>query len=123
MAFIIRIPSISETINGNTLALTVGGVRALNTENLYNKKTYEKFKVFIGFQNMVCCNLCISTDGYMEELKVMSIVDLQDKIFQLFTSYDMNRHINAQTKRMIYMFLLKVKTIHIKKIAISLMSF
>ena len=42
MAFIIRIPSIIETINGNTLALTVGGVRALNTENLYNKKTYEK---------------------------------------------------------------------------------
>lgn len=102
MAFIIRIPSISETINGNPLALTVGGVRALNTENLYNKKTYEKFKVFIGFQNMVCCNLCISTDGYMEELKAMSIVDLQDKIFQLFTSYDMNRHINAMEQLSAY---------------------
>ena len=95
MAFIIRIPSITETINGNTLSLTVGGVRALNTENLYNKKTYEKFKVFIGFQNMVCCNLCISTDGFKEELKAMSIVDLEDKILQLFTSYNMSRHIDA----------------------------
>ena len=95
MAFIIRIPSITETINGNTLALTVGGVRALNTENLYNKKTYEKFKIFIGFQNMVCCNLCISTDGFKEELKAMSYVDLEDKTLQLFSSYNMHRHLNA----------------------------
>lgn len=95
MAFIIRIPSITETINGNTLALTVGGVRALNTENLYNKKTYEKFKIFIGFQNMVCCNLCISTDGFKEELKAMSFVDLEDKTLELFSSYNMHRHLNA----------------------------
>ena len=95
MAFIIRIPSITETINGNTLALTVGGVRALNTENLYNKKTYEKFKIFIGFQNMICCNLCIATDGFKDELKAMSIVDLEDKTLQLFSSYNMHRHLNA----------------------------
>lgn len=95
MAFIIRIPSITETINGNTLALTVGGVRALNTENLYNKKTYEKFKIFIGFQNMVCCNLCVSTDGFKEELKAMSSIDLEDKTLQLFSSYNMHRHLNA----------------------------
>ena len=30
MAFIIRIPSITENINGNDVALTVGGVRAYN---------------------------------------------------------------------------------------------
>lgn len=95
MAFIIRIPSITETINGNTLALTVGGVRALNTENLYNKKTYEKFKIFIGFQNMVCCNLCVSTDGFKEELKAISHIDLEDKTLQLFSSYNMHRHLNA----------------------------
>ncbi len=95
MAFIIRIPSITETINGNTLALTIGGVRAYNLENLYNKKTYEKFKFFIGFQNMVCCNLCVSTDGYMSELKAMSFIDLEDKMLQLITSYNMSRHINT----------------------------
>jgi hypothetical protein len=94
-AFIIRIPSITETINGNTLSLTVGGVRALNTENLYNKKTYEKFKVFIGFNVHVCANLCISTDGFKDELKAMSAIDLEDKILQLFTSYNMHRHIHS----------------------------
>ncbi len=51
MAFIVKIPSITDTINGNRLSLTIGGVRAYNTENLYSKKTIEKFKFFIGFQN------------------------------------------------------------------------
>jgi hypothetical protein len=82
MAFIIRVPGITETINGNKLALTIGGVRSYNLENLYNKKTYEKFKFFIGFQNMVCCNLCISTDGYQNEIRAMSHLDLEAKMLQ-----------------------------------------
>ena len=72
MAFCIKIPSITQDVGGNRLELTIGGVRAYNQENLYNKKTYEKFKFFIGFKNMVCCNLCISTDGYQSEIKAMS---------------------------------------------------
>ena len=36
MAFIIRIPGITETINGNKLSLTVGGVRSYNLENLFD---------------------------------------------------------------------------------------
>ena len=34
MAFIIRIPSVVETINGNNISLTIGGVRSYNMENL-----------------------------------------------------------------------------------------
>lgn len=49
MAFIIRITGISDVINGNELSLTIEGVRAYNQENLYNKKSFEKFKFFIGF--------------------------------------------------------------------------
>ena len=48
MAFIIKIPSITDRINGNEVSLTVGGVRSYNLENLYNKKTFEKFKIFFG---------------------------------------------------------------------------
>ena len=95
MAFIIRIPGITETINGNTLSLTIGGVRSYNLENLYNKKTYEKFKFFIGFQNMVCCNLCVSTDGFQSEIRTMSYLDLEDKILQVIQGYNATKHFNS----------------------------
>src|SRR5690606_21885117 len=72
MAFIIRIPSITETINGNEMSLVIGGVRSYNLENLYSKKSFEKFKFFVGFQVKVCCNLCVSTDGFAEEMRVTS---------------------------------------------------
>ena len=93
MAFIIRIPSITENINGNDVALTIGGVRAYNQENLYNRKTYEKFKFFIGFQNMVCCNLCISTDGYQDEMRVGNYLELQSKILNLIQGYNAQNHL------------------------------
>ena len=95
MAFIIRVPGITETINGNKLALTIGGVRSYNLENLYNKKTYEKFKFFIGFQNMVCCNLCISTDGYQNEIRAMSHLDLEAKMLQTLSEYKAQEHLNS----------------------------
>jgi hypothetical protein len=102
MAFIIKIPSITETIGGNKLSLTVGGVRAYNTENLYNKKTYEKFKFFIGFQNMVCCNLCVSTDGYQSEIKAMSYLDLEDKMFQVMQDYNASNHLKSMQNLLDY---------------------
>ena len=66
MMFCIEIPAVTEVIDGCRLNLTVGGVRAYNQENLYSKKGFEKFKVFIGFKNMVCCNMCVATDGRPE---------------------------------------------------------
>jgi len=93
MAFAIRIPSIIETINGNPLALIVGGVRAYNHENLYSKRSYEKFSFFIGFQNLVCCNLCISTDGYKSEVRVGSIEELQSKILEVLQGYEAEKHL------------------------------
>ncbi|MCW4470352.1 DUF3871 family protein [Flavobacterium sp. MFBS3-15] len=95
MAFIIRIPAITETVNGNDLSLTVGGVRAYNHDNLYSKKTHERFKFFIGFQNMVCCNLCISTDGFQDEIRAMSTLDLEEKITQGIETYNLSQHIQA----------------------------
>jgi len=93
MAFIIRIPSITESINGHDVSLTVGGVRAYNQENLYNRKTFEKFKFFVGFQNMVCCNLCISTDGYQNEMRVGNYVELQSKIMDLIQNFNAQSHL------------------------------
>lgn len=93
MAFAFRIPSITSNINGNLLSLIVGGVRAYNTENLYNKKSFEKFKFFIGFQNMVCCNMCISTDGYKDEIKVTNTTDLINRMKNLMETYQPNLHL------------------------------
>ena len=76
-AFIIEIPSLRENVNNNQLSLTIGGVRALNQENLYSRRTLERFKVFIGYKNKVCTNLCISTDGILVDIKVGSIQELE----------------------------------------------
>ena len=93
MMFCFEIPTIYEDIAGNRLNLTIGGVRAYNHENLYSKKSTEKFKIFIGFKNMVCCNLCVSTDGYKAELKVMSTGDLFKAAIQLFQDYNISKHL------------------------------
>lgn len=95
MAFIINIPSIKDNINGNELALTVGGVRSYNLENLYNRKSFEKFKFFIGFQNKVCCNLCVWSDGFVEEMRVTSYQELETNILKVMSSYNAERHLNS----------------------------
>ena len=93
MMFCIEVPSISEEICGNKLNLTIGGVRAYNHENLYSRKGIEKFKVFIGFKNMVCCNMCISTDGLQDEIKVTNTSDLMAKVMELIVSYNAKKHL------------------------------
>ena len=94
MAFIIRIPTIKDFINGNELSLTIGGVRAYNQENLYGKKNMEKFRFFIGFQNKVCCNMCISTDGFLEDLRASTIEELQSKALEVMQNYNAELHLN-----------------------------
>lgn len=89
MAFIIEIPTIADDIEGNRLSLTVGGVKAYNSDNLYNKKgADEHFKVFIGFQNKVCTNLCVSTDGLMADLRVKNLGQLKACIRSLFENFN-----------------------------------
>ncbi len=94
MAFLFEIPQISEVVNGNKLNLCIGGVRAYNQENLFSKKSIEKFKIFIGFQNKVCTNLCISSDGLIEDLRVSSTLELAERTMLLFESYNRKEHIN-----------------------------
>ena len=95
MAFVIELPSVFDEIDGNTLSLTVGGVKAYNLDNLYNKKgADERFKVFIGFKNTVCTNLCVWSDGYLADLRVKSIGQLKGCIRTLIENY--NAHYQLQ---------------------------
>ncbi len=93
-AFVYEVPGITSMVCGNKLSLSIGGVRAYSHDNLYGKKTEEHFKVFIGFKNHVCINLCISTDGFLADLRVMSIQELFNRVFQLMTRFDAERQIN-----------------------------
>ena len=90
-AFIIEVPSLTENVNNNSLSLTIGGVRALNQENLYSKRSLEKFKVFIGYKNSVCTNLCVSTDGLKADIRVSSVLELQEKINELIQQFDKDK--------------------------------
>lgn len=94
MMFCFEVPTIYETVEGNKLTLSVGGVRAYNQMNLYSKKTVERFKVFVGFKNMVCCNLCVYTDGYLGNLEVSSTSDLFRSVLEMFNRYDPAKHIH-----------------------------
>src|SRR5690606_7219712 len=89
---------IRNVVNGNELTLSIGGVRAYNQENLYSRKSLEKFKVFIGFQNKVCTNMCISTDGFSNEIRIGSISELGKSIDALFGSYDVDRHLGMMER-------------------------
>lgn len=96
-AFLIELKS-HERVNNNNLSLTIGGVRAYNQENLYSKKSVEKFKIFIGFKNRVCTNLCVSTDGFTNEVRITSILELESYAEQLFSNYDKLNHLNSMEK-------------------------
>ncbi len=93
MMFCFDIPTIFQDINGCRLNLTIGGVRAYNEQNLFSRKSPEKFKLFIGFKNMVCCNLCVSTDGYKASIRVMETAALLSTAVELFRSYNMQHHL------------------------------
>lgn len=98
MAFMLEIPHIHTYINNQKLNLTVGGVRSYSEQNLFSKKSIEKFKVFIGFKNMVCCNLCIATDGLKDDLRVSSVDELKSKTRELFLSYNQETHIDGMRR-------------------------
>ncbi|WP_375582229.1 DUF3871 family protein [Cyclobacterium xiamenense] len=96
MAMLITIPGFTEEINGNTLELNIGGVKAYNLDNLNSTKgSKEHFKFFVGFKNMVCTNLCISTDGAKMDCQARSLDELYAAALDLFRNYNAGFHMDA----------------------------
>ena len=94
MAFAIEIPSIQAEVDGNILSLTVGGVKSYSLDNLYSKtQSDQHFKIFVGFKNKVCCNMCVWTDGFMGDLKVKNLEQLSAIISTLLRSYNSSYHL------------------------------
>jgi hypothetical protein len=95
MMFVIEVPSIQANIGGNTLSLTIGGVKAYNQDNLYSRSQSEQhFKIFIGFQNKVCTNLCVWSDGLLSDVKVHNLSTLKIAIRSLLESYSHGFHLH-----------------------------
>jgi hypothetical protein len=86
-AFVINIPSICDTIGGQTVSMTVGGVRKYDGSSLRTGAD-QHFKVFAGFQVKVCCNLCVWTDGLLSNVKVKTLRQLREAIYGLLCEYD-----------------------------------
>lgn len=93
-AFSIDVPTIWQDVNGNRLNLSITGVRAYNLQSLYTKKSPELFKLAIGFKNQVCCNLCLFTDGYKEDLRVSSTTELYKAALELFNQFNIAKQIH-----------------------------
>lgn len=92
-AFSIDIPTIKENVSGNPVTLSIVGVRAYNQMNLFTKKSPELFKLAIGFKNMVCCNMCIFSDGMKSDIRVSSVEELYKQAFFLFLNFEAEKQI------------------------------
>ena len=87
-AFLIEVPTITSEVEGNRLNLTIGGVKSYNQDSLMTKNSDQHFKVFIGFKNLVCTNLCVHTDGFLGNLKVRNLDTLYASILSLLTDFN-----------------------------------
>ncbi len=94
MAFSVQIPTISDTIDGNKLILTFGGVKSYASDNIYSRNGGDEcFSIYVGFQNTVCLNSKIWSDGLVENFKVRSIGELKMCMEQLLRNYNSSYHL------------------------------
>lgn len=87
MCFCIAV-SVMDTINGNETNIVVGGVRALNNENLGSRQTLSKVKVFCGEKVKICSNLCVFGTNYIDKLEVASESEIYTAAVNLFSEYN-----------------------------------
>lgn len=88
LAFISHAKNITRSINGQSVSLTIGGVRAYNEDKLYSpRQTPMKFKIFVGWRVRVCSNLMLTCNGYSGTINCLTEADIMQKAFELFSSF------------------------------------
>lgn len=90
-AWVCHVRNLTRQINGQTVNLCIGGVRAYNEDKLYNRQSPQKFTIFVGWQVRVCSNLCLTCDGNSGVLECMTEADILQKALQLFTTFNPNK--------------------------------
>lgn len=88
LAWVAHARNLTNTINGQTVNLCVGGVRAYNEDKLYRPQTPMKFKIFVGWKVRVCSNLCLTCDGFSGTIECMTEADIMQKAYELFGSFN-----------------------------------
>jgi len=92
--FCIEIPSITSEVGDNTLSLVVGGVKSFSEDNLYQRSGGDQhFRFFIGFENRVCTNLNIWSDGYSGLLTVKDTEHLHLAVNSIVQRYNSGHHL------------------------------
>ena len=95
MAFCINIPTIREDVNGNTLNLSIVGVKSYAKENLSGRLTAQRFSIAVSFNNQACCNQCIfAGDGYKEDIRATQEREIYFATLSLLQAYDMAKNIS-----------------------------
>lgn len=88
LAWVAHARNLTNTINGQTVNLCIGGVRAYNEDKLYRPQTPMKFKIFVGWKVRVCSNLCLTCDGFSGTIECMTEADIMQKASELFSGFN-----------------------------------
>ena len=94
MMFLMEIPSLSRSVNGGTMNLSVGGVRSYHQDNLYSRRSAHKLTIFVGYVNCVCTNLMVSVDGMLDQLRASEASFVRSRSVNLLHDFDGDEQLN-----------------------------
>lgn len=88
LAWIAQIATLTSSINGQEVSLTIGGTRSYHEDKLYARQNPQHFRVFIGYRVRVCSNMMLTCDGISDKLLCMTEMDIFQKAYELFTRFN-----------------------------------
>lgn len=88
LAWIAHITTLTSSINGQQVSLTIGGTRSYAEDKLYARQNPQHFRIFIGFRVRVCSNMMLTTDGITGTFLSMTEADIFQNAFNLFQRFN-----------------------------------
>lgn len=88
LAWVSHVKGLVQGVNGQSVNLTIGGVRSYSEDKLYRGQTAMKFKIFVGWKVKVCSNLCLTCDGFSGTIECLTEADITQKASELFNSFN-----------------------------------
>ena len=87
MGFVSHVVGLTRNINGQTIHLCIGGVRAYNEDKLFGRPSPARYRIFCSWTVKVCTNLMVQA-GYIGNLECMTTSDIKEKALELFNGFD-----------------------------------